>query len=262
VHRILQWRYPTRLNYLMAGIITGAIGVISEAAQIPGPRDAQFSDLIVDGLGIFGALGLLAAFDRVVRAQLGRPMRLALPAIAGLSLGIACVPTVWLSYALAQQYLTFPQLNSFEHVWERATFGQTNKARPRIVDAPPGWPVDGKSIARAEESGRWGIMISLDPLPDWRGYSQVSFVVASTGEPFRLGIGVRDMRQPDDYGIRFYKSVPIDATPRRVSVTFEEILARESERPFDFGRVESLVLSADQPGNSVGILVDDFRLDP
>ena len=105
-------------------------------------------------------------------------------------------------------------------------------------------------------------MISLDPLPDWRGYSQVSFVVASTGEPFRLGIGVRDMRQPDDYGIRFYKLVPIDATPRRVSVTFEEILARESERPFDFGRVESLVLSADQPGNSVGILVDDFRLDP
>ena len=59
--------------------------------------------------------------------------------------------------------------------------------------------------------------------------------MASTGEPFRLGIGMRDMRQPGDSGIRFYKSVPIDATPRRVTVSFEEIVARESDRVFDFG---------------------------
>ena len=77
----------------------------------------------------------------------------------------------------------------------------------------------------------------------------------------RLGIGLRDMRKPGDYGVRFYKSVPIDATPQRVSVTFEEVLARESNRPFDFALVEALVLSADDPGKGAGILVDDFRLD-
>jgi hypothetical protein len=257
----LRLRYPSRLNYLPAFAVTMGIGVISEIAQIPGPREAQLSDLVVDALGILGALGVLAAFDRSVRTQLARPVRLALPALAGLALGIACVPTLWFSYALVQQQLAFPQLLTFEERWERAAFDQTDKTRPSLVAAPANWPVAGNTVARAQENGRWGIFIGLRPQPDWRGYSSLSFVVASVSGRFAIDIGVRDMAKADErHGVRYYKTVWADEKPQQVTVTFDEIAAHPGERAFDFSLVQAVVLSASEPGQGSEILVDDFRL--
>ena len=44
--------------------------LISEIAQIPGTRNAEAKDLFVDALGIFGALGIAASFDKKVRQVL------------------------------------------------------------------------------------------------------------------------------------------------------------------------------------------------
>ena len=259
----LRFRYPSRFNYLLAAAITMGIGAISEIAQIPGPRDAQFSDLVVDGLGILGALGALASFDRKLRSLMSRRIRLLLPALAVTALGIACVPSLWLSYAFVQQYLAFPQLLSFEHNWEKATFGQTQGKQPTLIAAPTGWPVPGDTVARAQENGRWGIFLSLHPLPDWRGYSNLSFVVASTEGRFTIDIGVRDIKKEgEDHGVRYYKTVLVSEEPQTVTILFDEIRARPQGRPFDFALVEAVVLSAALPGSGVAILVDDFRLNP
>jgi len=157
VYSAMQWFFPGSRNYLPAAIITMGIGVISEAAQIPGPRDAQFSDLLIDGLGIFGALGLIAAFDRSVRREISRAMGLALPTLAAAAFTIACGPSVWYSYALFEQRRAFPRIATFEHLWERAAVGQTIDARPVRILTPEVWPVKGKYVAKATENGRWGI---------------------------------------------------------------------------------------------------------
>lgn len=258
----LQYTFPNSINYLLAAVITMGIGVVSEAAQIPGPRDAQISDLVADGLGIFGGLGVRAAFDADVRVQLRGTLRMLLPALSGVALAIACMPSIWLSYAIVQQHRALPEILTFEHAWERATYGQTVDARPVVVQAPAGWPVKGKKIGRATEDGRWGIFISVHPRQDWRGYSSLSFIAASAGEAFSLDIGVRDMRKADeDHGIRHYKSVVVNPQPKRYTVTFEEIAATATDRPFDLSLVEAIVLSAVKPGSGGEILVDDFRLE-
>lgn len=262
VYWLINARFPTRTNYLLAGIVTLGIGVVSEAAQIPGPRDAQFSDLLIDGLGVFGALGLLAAFDHSIRKIISRPLQLALPLSASLALTIACAPSLWYSYALIQQHRTVPQLLTFEHAWERTTFGQTVDIKPSIIPAPDGWPVAGGFVAKARENGRWGIFISLHTVHDWRDYSAVSFVAAAPAGNFSMDIGVKDMAKNGEYhGVRFYKTVKVTPEPRRFTITFSEIRARPENRDFDFALVEAIVLSASRPGSNTDVLLDDFRLE-
>jgi VanZ family protein len=262
VYWYLQRRFPTHVNYLLAAVVTLAIGIISEIAQIPGPRDAQLSDLLVDSLGIFGALGVLAAFDGDIRRQLGRVTRVLLPAVAGASLIVACVPSVWLTYALIQQHRTFPQLLTFEHAWEKATFRQTVGSRPSLVTAPKYWIVPGETVAHAKENGRWGIFISLHPKQDWRGYSKLSFVAASVNSGFSMDIGVRDYKKEgESHGVRYYKTVWVDAQPKRFNVTFDEIRSNPEDRVFDFSLVEAVVLSTSKPGSGAEVFVDDFRLE-
>ena len=115
------------------------IGLLSEAAQIPGPRDAQVKDVVVDALGIFGAIGLSAALDRTVRLSMSLWSRLLMPMVAGAAFAIACFPSIWLTHALIQQKNAFPVLLTFESRWETAAFGQPSRQQPERVAAPDEW---------------------------------------------------------------------------------------------------------------------------
>lgn len=258
----LQSRCASVINYILAAGITLGIGLISEVAQIPGPRDAQVEDLVVDALGIIGAIGVTASFDKKVRSSLATPARILLPAVSATALAIACVPTLWLSYAMVEQQRAFPSLLTFEHAWETATIGQTATQRPDVTDAPPGWPTVGQKVSHSSEDGRWGILLSVHPVQDWRGYASLSFVAASAGESFAMDIGVKDLPKGDEYqGIRFYKSITVGPEPKRYAVTFEEIQAAAKDRPFDFSLVDAVVFSAAKPGGGQELLLDDVRLE-
>jgi len=257
----LQRQSRAVVNYFLAALIAMSIGVVSEAAQIPGSRDAQFQDLLVDALGIFGAVGVSASIDTYVRGLLPVWARLLLPTVAGAALAIACIPTLWIGHAIIQQQRAFPVLLTFENRWETAAFGQTASARPSIAPAPLGWPGDGTSVARATEDGRWGIFLSVKPLRDWRGYSQISFVAASTSEPFVMDIGIREMYHDKSLKPnRYYQTMHVGPEPKMFTITFEHIQAAMKDRPFDFSHVESIVFSAAKPGSRREILMDDIRL--
>ena len=131
---------------------------------------------------------------------------------------------------------------TFEYLWERAAFGQANGHRPELVDAPAGWPSVGKLIAHAAEAGRWGIFLSLHPLPDWQGNTMLSFVVASADAEFPMALCIRDARsEKNSRGNRFCKRLYVDATPHRFEIEFEEIQSKMEDTPFDFSRVEAVV---------------------
>lgn len=258
----LQSRCVSVINYALAAGITMGIGVISELAQIPGPRDAQVKDLVVDALGILGALGVTASIDKRVRTSIATPVRLLLPAVAGVALSIACVPTLWFSYALVEQQRAFPSLLTFERAWETAAFGQTATRRPDVIPVPTDWPADGRKVSRSTENGRWGIFLSVKPVQDWRSYSKVSFIAASTGERFAMDFGIRESRLDDETRPnRYYGSVMVEPNPKEFTVTFDQIQAAMKDRPFDFSHVESVVFSAAKPGGGQEILLDDIRLE-
>ena len=258
----LQSRCVSTINYLLAAGIAMGIGLVSEIAQIPGPRDAQFKDLLVDGIGILGALGIAASLDRRVRSALSRPAHLLLPAVAGVALAIACMPTLWYSYALLSQQRAFPVLLSFEHAWEMATISKTNGVKPSRIAAPDDWPVVGATIVQGTEAGRWGIFLSLHPLPDWQGYAKLSFVAASVDAEFPMAFCVRDTR-PDRKSRRnrFCKHLTVSSEAQRFVVEFDEIQSTMKDRAFDFTRVAALVFSASKPGGGNELLLDDIRLE-
>jgi hypothetical protein len=259
----LQHQCRSVINYVLAAAIAMGIGLVSEIAQIPGARDAQVIDLVVDGLGIFGVIGVSASLDKNVRQMTPTWARLMLPSAAGVALAVTCVPTLWLGHALIQQKNAFPTLLTFESRWETAAFGQTPGHRPTRVAAPADWPGDGSIVARAVEDGRWGIYLSLYPLPDWRGYERLKFLVASVDNELDLDMCIRDKYVSKGPPRNQYcKSMQIGPEPREFSIPFSEILSGSQSGSFDFSRVDAVVFSAAKPGTKSEILIDDIRLEP
>ena len=261
---LLYFQYQCRsvINYVLAASIAMGVGLASEMAQIPGARDAEIMDLVVDALGIFAAVGIAASLDKNVRHLLPTWARLLLPTAAAAALAVTCVPTLWLGHALIQQRAAFPTLLTFENRWESAAFGQTQGKRPTIVEVPVGWPAGGPLVARAVEHGRWGIFLSLHPLPNWSDYETLSFVIASAAEEFALDICINDTKATrESSSNRFCKSVEIGPLPQDISITFAEIKNGANSQHFDFTKVDAVVFSAAKPGSKVELLVDNIRLE-
>jgi VanZ family protein len=250
-------------NYLQAGIAAMAIGVFSEAVQIPGPRDAQVADLIVDGVGIIGGLGIVALFDRDIVTMLRKRRRLMLAVISTVALTASVASTLWYGYAIVEQSRAAPELLTFEHRWESAIFNKLNDQRPRLRPTPPGWPGSGDAVGYAEESGRWGILIRLYPYPDWRNYSTLSFVAASDSDiSHDVMLSIQDIRpNKKDSSNRYSERFEVGPNPMRYEFSLEKVRGSAQAHPFDISRIESVRLSASNPGSQITLLIDDFRLD-
>lgn len=261
---ILRTQGHTELVYFKAGALAMILGALSEAAQIPGPRDAQFKDLIVDAIGIFGALATMALFDKEIRVRTDwRAMSML--GIAGLSaLCAALLPTIWQSYALVARNKALPVLLSFEQRWETNVYEPTNNKHLKLIPAPSDWPIDQGTVARSKENGRWGHVLVLYPYPDWTEYSSVSFLAASTSETrHTLRMSVRDLPPNHKmHSVRSYQELMVGPKPVRYTIRFDELHSGNGDRQFDLKHVYAIILSAAKPGSDVQIYVDDFRLEP
>jgi len=219
--------------------------------------------LIVDGIGVVGGLGVVALLDREITAILSRRRRMVLGLISIVALVAVASPTLWYSYAMVEQSRAAPKLVSFEHLWESAISGQAFRRRPQRRPRPPGWPGSGDNIAFAKEAGRWGILLRLHPYPDWRDYSTLSFVAASGSDTSHsIVLSIRDIR-PDrkSDSNRYTERFVIGPDPIRYEISLQKVSRAGRERPFDIGHIESVILSAPEPGGQVAILMDDFQLE-
>jgi hypothetical protein len=259
----LQWKHRTPLNYLLAGGTAMAIGVLSEIAQIPGPRDAQFSDLIVDAIGVFGALGTAALWDEQLRSMLGNSLLAMLAILSVCALGFALWPTIWQSYAIISRADSMPTLLTFEKRWERNIYALRDLEAQKVVPAPEDWPAEGDKVLHSVERGRFGILLRLYPHPHWKGYSQLSFIAASGNDTIQdVTVAIRDIRpQRGAPWNRFYSNLDIGPEPRRYTVDLREAAESGAERPFDMQHIEAVVVSASHPGSNVELFLDDFRLE-
>jgi len=250
------------VNYLHAAAAAMAIGVFAEAAQIPGPRDAQVMDLLIDALGIVGGLGVIALCDRNVRASLNERPMLGLGVISIAALLIATGPTVLYSYAWISQFRAMPTLLSFESRWERTVFSQPGKEHPDLIAAPSNWLSTG-TIAYAEEAGHHGTLIRLTPYPDWGEYSRLSFIAASGNEDVqKIVVSVWDIGpEGERYENQYSQQLHIGPEPKRYVISLDKVREIANERPFDIAHIESFSLSATDPGGGASLFFDDFRLE-
>jgi len=263
---LILWYYQNQsqsnINYILAATIAMGIGLISEIAQIPGTRNAEAKDLVVDALGIFGALGIAASFDKKAKRALPKWAKLVLPAAACLALVTVSASAIWRGHALIRQQLAFPTLLTFENRWERAAFGQTQRRHPKLVAAPSAWPGDGTVVARSVESGRWGVFLSMYPQPDWSGYEALSFLAASVGEEFSMAACFSDSRASrTSFGNFYCQRMQVGPAPQEYSIPFSDIESGTQSRKFDFSRVQAVFFTAAEPGNDNELLIDDIRLE-
>ena len=251
------------MNYLLAGGAAMSIGVISEIAQIPGSRDAQFQDLLVDAIGIFGALGTVAIWDRDIRALLKRRQFVAVAMTGLAALAFSLLPTLWLSYSLLARDSAIPVLLSFEHPWETNIYAQNNSQLQTVVPAPPDWPMDNSRVLRSVEHGKHGSVLFLYPHPDWRNHSALSFIAASGGDAsYDVTVSVRDIKPARGVpSNRYFERVKVGPTPRRVNISFQDIQNSAGERAFDMQHISAVIVSATVPGFQMQLLLDDFRLE-
>jgi len=255
-------RFAFPMQLLIAGSIAGGIAVISELAQVPGPRNAQVIDLVVDGIGIAAGLGAMILLDGQLRTRLLRRQKAAIIFVTAIAMTITFLPSVWFAYSLFERQRAVPELLTFEHSWENSILGLRDDSDSEVIERPQNWPVEGDSIARLSEAGKHGILIRVFPYPDWRGFRSVSFVASSTSETtHRVGVSIRDMqRKKGEPEFRSYQVIDVGKEPERFTFEFDSLTDNDSVRAFDLEHVEAVVLSAAEPGSGVEILADDFRL--
>ena len=248
--------------YIRAATFAMLLAVISEAAQIPGPREAQVSDLFIDALGVLGFLGTAAVLDRGVRAEIGKRRIVLLSVISTPALVFTLLPTLWLSYALVMREQALPQVLTFDEVWERA-YSSGEGARPELIPAPTGWPEGSGNIARLRSAGQWSLMLHIYPHPDWSQYGGISFVAATTdGESRRIALGFWGI-VPGDGTLpgRYYTTKMVGPDPARYCVSFDDLRKSSTDREFDLTHVYELLLGATKYITGEELLVDDFRLE-
>ena len=249
-------------RYVVTATLTILIGVVAELSQIPMGRAAQLSDLAVNAIGIAAALGIVATFDDGCRQWLSGLRRLVFGFFSFALLIPAVLPSAWLLYASVAQYLALPRMVTFESAWESTSYEQAGNRMPTRYLAPPDWPGNGRWVGHASEDGRWGILISLKPWPDWQAYSSVSFIAATTDDSTRgIGVAVRDQAaDSESTANRFYTTLDIGPQPRRFTIDFKTIATAADSRPFNFSHVDAFILSAANPGGDVSLLIDDIEL--
>jgi hypothetical protein len=249
-------------RYIKAGATTMLLAILAEAAQIPGSREAELGDLLIDALGIIGFLGLAAAFDHDLRSKVGTLGTVAIVLVSLPAFAAAVAPTAWLSYALVKRNQALPQLLSFDAAWEQ-TYASGNAVDYDVVPAPANWPAGSGNIARLHSAGKSGLMLHIRPYPDWSNYVAVSFIAATTGgETRRIALGLWGLNLGDGtLPGRYYTRAKISPIPARYCILFEELPDRSSERPFNLHYVSQLTVGATKNERGVTVYVDDFRLE-
>ncbi len=169
--------------------------------------------------------------------------------------------SISISYAIVQQQLSKPRLIAFESRWEERLIADFDEEYASIIDAPGNWPLTGGNVYRANEQKRWGIFLKVNPPPDWRAFSALSFIASSgRDEEFDVAINIWDLSK-DAVSGRQNAFVTVGPVPRRIRVSFESLQKVPGYEALDFGRINSVVFSAAMPGRNLSILLDDIRLE-
>ena len=264
---LLSRHLPNRLaHYALAFVIAFMLGVISEATQILGPRDADLWDQVRNTAGIVSFLGLWLVHDKRTIESIPWMSRGRLTLIRWAAIGILAVsvlPTILWADAYIHRYRHFPTLCSFEYYQERM-FIRPHQSDVKIVLPPEGWNANRTGNA-ARVTFRPGAVfpgfILSDPYPDWTGYDYLTFDVYSENEStVSIYMTIEDDRHNREYGDRFNKALRIEPGANHIGIPLSDIRRAPADREMDMRAVASINIFGHQPKAPFSLYFDNFEL--
>lgn len=229
-------------QYFFAASICLALGLATELAQVPGPRDASLGDFVNDVLGTAGGLAVYALFDaRVRRSPLA--LRLGIAAVGAGAILLFTVPIVWAAAAYAHRSEQFPILvdgSSRLDLFFLAPLGT-------LVERGPAGTVRIEFRAQA-----WPGVLLVEPRRNWTRYHTLVVDLENpNGAVLPLGLRVHDRAHNSAYSDRFNREFELAPRTRTaLRVPLSAIAAAPRGRRMDMRRIAGVAvfrLRADAP---------------
>lgn len=233
-----DWGFAKRAA--VACSVAFALGIASEAAQIPGPRDASAKDLICDWLGAAAALLLALAFG--ARDAISSAARMTLAVIAAAALLVALSSFIAVSVAYLERNVQQPVLVSFDARFGR-TFRRTHNASLQLSrDAAGSRKVGHITLG----DGAWPGIIFHDVWPDWRAYSTLLIELGLDGDaPLDVNVRVHDRHHTlsdQPYNDRFNMTLALQPGYHTLRVPLEKVRDAPGKRPMDLSQIDGIVI--------------------
>lgn len=233
-------------QYAVAVAAAFGLGIVTELLQIPAGRDASIEDALHDVIGALGFLGLFAAFDAQVRAQVrGHLLRVVAAVVGIVSLAVAAAPVTRAAIKYQQRDERFPVLADFSQRYDRYFILQKSADFSPVI-VPEAWRKQaGETALRVRLlDGAYPGMDFIELLPDWSGYSTLAVdLINPTPLDLQLLLRVHDAahnNQPDD---RFGKRILLPAGSREViRIPLHEIAAGPKGRRLDLKQIAGMIL--------------------
>lgn len=190
---IVKKRRPEwRLASIMLGtaLLTACLGGAIELVQPFVNRSRSWNDFGRDLWGIIAASGLYYGWRLRRRAAL---IKGAAITVSLLALVLAFTP---LLSEMRKQWLrdrAFPMLMDFETPALRQKIGRTEYGRIKFGPAPEGWTGNRSQVVEVTmpKATRWSGFTHYHPVPNWKGFRQLTFEVFSPDEkPTRIALNI------------------------------------------------------------------------
>jgi hypothetical protein len=226
-------------DYAWSWVLAAALGGAVELVQIPIGRDAEWVDLLRDGLGALTGLGLAAGIGLARGAADGwRRWLLAAGIAAGLALA---APVAWALAAYHERHAQFPVIADFDSRLDLYfVSGGPNARRTRVAGAV------APALRVELGSGLYPGVTFEEPWPDWSGSDRLEIDVTNAGSaPLGITVRVHDRRHDQAYEDRYNEHFVLAPGRQRLVVPLERIARAPRTRRLDLQAVAGIVIFAD-----------------
>ena len=254
------------VGYLLAGVASFTIGLLTEIAQLLTHRDASISDAMRDLAGTVVGLGLYASFDP--RMQLfwrrqRRGLRAVTIVLSCVVFAVSLFPLVRLAAAYLQRSAAFPVIVDFRTSWSRAFLQCKSAVLAKVAAAESQVSVPDYLTTRLDlDPVPYSGVYVTEPYPDWHSFAYLTFDVYSPQrQPLWLVLRIHDALHNQAYSDRFNRRLEIRPGNNRFRIPLPAVEAAPAKREMDMSRIRGLGLFSTDLTRPTSFYLGTLRLE-
>lgn len=247
---------------LLAALSLGGLGEVLQWA-FSNRRQAEWHDLVTDGLGAGLGLCLRARFSRNWQFLHSINRRFLIAASSAMVCTLAA-PALWSAAAYAKRQAQAPELAT----WRTSLghhFLNAETARTEIQIAPTQWQIKTNEFALyigPNKDHRWSGITIEEPLSDWSRYSALEITIINpNNRPLELILRIDDRSHNQEYADRFNGNLQFAAQQRTVlRLPLSAIEQSPATRLLRLNAISQLVLFQDTKRDAQSFYLCGIRL--